>query len=77
MSEEIEELNSIEYNKMKENAGNFCKFLIQNEQIFKFEKKCGYFDTWKERFESPDPEGFMDNLSLYIWKEMKREFNLK
>ena len=42
-----------------------------------FEKKCGYFDTWKERFESPDPEGFMDNLSLYIWKEMKREFNLK
>ena len=42
-----------------------------------FEKKCGYFNTWVRRFETPDPEICMDNASLYIWREMKKEFNLK
>lgn len=38
-----------------------------------FEKKCGYFGEWVERFRSGSPEGYMDNESLYVWTLMKQE----
>lgn len=37
-----------------------------------FEKKCGYFGEWVERFKSGHPENYMDNESLRIWEEMKK-----
>lgn len=39
-----------------------------------FEKKCGYFGEWVERFESRNPEQFMDSKSLKIWLELKEDF---
>lgn len=42
-----------------------------------FEKECGYFDTWVRRFESGNPECYMDNISLEIFKQMKIEGIIK
>jgi len=36
-----------------------------------FEKKCGYFYEWVERFKSGNPEVYMDNESLEVWKEIQ------
>ena len=38
-----------------------------------FEKECGYFGEWVTRFETRNPERFMDEKSLKVWKEMKEE----
>ena len=37
-----------------------------------FEKQCGYFGEWVERFKSGYPEYHMDNQSLRIWDKMKK-----
>jgi len=42
------------------------------EKEIKFEKKSGYFDEWKKRFESGNPESYMDDISLKVWREMRR-----
>lgn len=36
-----------------------------------FEKKCGYFGEWIERFKGGTPEMHMDSISLKVWKEMQ------
>jgi hypothetical protein len=41
------------------------------DKDLEFEKKCGYFGEWVRRFESGEPEGYMDSESLYVYKEMK------
>jgi hypothetical protein len=41
------------------------------DKDLEFEKKCGYFDTWVARFQSGNPECYMDEESLRVWNEMK------
>lgn len=36
------------------------------------EKKSGYFDQWVKRLKSGDPEAFMDEESLKVWKGMDK-----
>ena len=38
-----------------------------------FEKKCGYFGEWVERFSTGKPEGWMDEESLAVWNKMQSE----
>ena len=58
---------------------NKIKFEIITEEFFKrrfpdknieFEKKVGYFQEWVKRFESGEPEIYMDNESLIVWAGM-------
>jgi len=39
----------------------------------KFEIECGYFDTWVRRFNSENPEEYMDDESSKVWKQMQKE----
>ena len=41
------------------------------DKNLEFEKKCGYFDEWLNRFKSGHPEGYMDEISLKIWEDLK------
>jgi len=41
------------------------------EKDIKFEKKCGYFWEWVNRFKSLNPEQFMDRQSKKIFRELK------
>ena len=41
------------------------------EKDIKFEKKCGYFGEWVERFMSGMVETYMDEESKSVWKEMQ------
>ena len=41
------------------------------DKNIQFEKECGYFGEWVERFKSGNPEGYMDEESLSVWKEMQ------
>lgn len=43
------------------------------EKDLEFEKKCGYFDKWLDRFRGGHPEGFADEVSLKVLEEMKKE----
>jgi len=38
-----------------------------------FEKECGYFNEWVNRFKSEQPQAFMDTESFKVWNEMKKE----
>ena len=40
------------------------------DKNIQFEKDCGYFWEWVERFKTLNPERFMDEKSLRVWKEM-------
>jgi len=51
-------------------ATEFFKRRFPDKDI-EFEKKCGYFSEWVQRFESDDPRIFMDSESLIIWETMK------
>ena len=42
------------------------------EKNLKFEKKCGYFDTWVKRFNG-NPEDYADDISLKVIKQLKKE----
>jgi len=42
------------------------------DKNIKFEIECGYFDEWVHRFESGNPEYYMDNESLAVWRAMKK-----
>jgi len=48
------------------------------DKDLKFEKECGYFGEWVERFKKGYPEGHMDSESISVWEAMKKEgFKLK
>ncbi len=48
----------------------FFKRRFPNKDIA-FEKKCGYFYEWVERFKSGQPEDHMDNESMEVWQKMQ------
>ena len=50
----------------------FFKRRFPNKDL-EFEKECGYFGEWITRFNSGEPEMYMDRESLRIWEEMKAE----
>lgn len=50
----------------------FFKRRFPNKDIA-FEKKCGYFWEWVERFKSGNPEAHMDSESKRIWDQMEWE----
>jgi len=41
------------------------------DKNIEFEKKCGYFYEWMTRFKSGEPERYMDEKSLQVWREMQ------
>jgi hypothetical protein len=41
------------------------------DKDIKFEKKCGYFGEWVSRWKTGQPEMFMDEESLKVFREMK------
>ena len=43
------------------------------EKDIEFEKQCGYFYKWAGRFNSGEPELWMDSESLKVWEEMKND----
>lgn len=51
----------------------FFKRRFPNKNI-EVEKKCGYFQEWKERFSLPFPEVYMDTLSKIVWEQLKKDF---
>ena len=54
----------------KEITEEFFKRRFSNKDI-EFEKKCGYFGVWVDRFETLRPEDYMDEESKKVWKEMQ------
>lgn len=51
-------------------TAEFFKRRFPDKDI-EFEKKCGYFGQWVKRFESGEPEMFMDTESQEVWKQMQ------
>ena len=47
------------------------------DKDLEFEKKCGYFGEWIERFKSGYPERYMDSLSLSVYNHLLKEMGLK
>ncbi len=43
------------------------------EKDIEFEKKCGYFGEWENRFRSGNPMGAMDSQSIGVWMKMRDE----
>lgn len=43
------------------------------DKDIEFEKKCGYFWEWVERFKSGRPEDSMDSKSKKVWEEMQKK----
>jgi len=60
----------IENKKAEELAEEFFKRRFPDKDI-DFEKKCGYFGEWVERFKTGHPEGFMDSESFAVWEKLK------
>ncbi len=56
----------------EEITDEFFKRRFPDKNI-RFEKQCGYFQGWEERFKSDNPEMYMDDKSRKVWKEMKKE----
>jgi len=56
----------------EETTKEFFRRRFPNKDI-EFEKKTGYFQLWKQRFESGKPKVFMDEYSLEVWEKMKNE----
>lgn len=56
----------------KEIVEEFFKRRFPDKNL-EFEKKCGYFDKWMDRFRGGHPEGFADDYSLKVMEEMKKE----
>ena len=61
--------NAIEQDKVEAVVEEFFKRRFPDKDI-EFEKKCGYFGEWVERFKSGQPERFIDGESLRVWKDM-------
>ena len=58
--------------KIEQLTEEFFKKRFPDKNI-EMEKKYGYFQTWERRFESNNPEIYMDYKSLKVWKEMKKK----
>ena len=58
--------------KIEERTEKFFKRRFPEKDIA-FEKKCGYFYEWMTRFNSGNPEGYMDTESLAVWRQMQEE----
>jgi len=41
------------------------------EKNIKFEKECGYFQEWVDKFKTGHPEQWMDSESIEIYNQMK------
>jgi len=50
----------------------FFKLRFPGKNI-EFEKKCGYFGEWVERFKTGSPERFMDSESLKAYGILLKE----
>lgn len=42
------------------------------DKDLRFEVECGYFAEWVQRIETGQPEYYMDNESLAVWKVMNK-----
>jgi len=62
----MSKLNKQQIEKIVE---EFFKKRFPDKDI-KFEKECGYFYEWVDRFNSGHPENYMDSESLNVWNEM-------
>lgn len=40
------------------------------EKDIEFERKTGYFQEWVKRFETENPEGYMDEQSKKVFKDI-------
>ncbi len=60
----------METKKAEEITEEFFKKRFPDKDIA-FEKECGYFGEWVQRFKSGRPEGHMDRESLKVWQEMQ------
>lgn len=58
-------------NAMKNTTEFFKRRFPEND--IEFEKQCGYFGEWVARFMTGEPEGYMDDISLNVWSQMKDE----
>ena len=67
------ELSKLKMTLYEDITTEFFKRRFPDKDI-EFEKKCGYFYEWVERFKSDDPSIFMDNESLDVWNSMKIDF---
>ena len=67
------ELSKLKMTLYEDITTEFFKRRFPDKDI-EFEKKCGYFYEWVNRFDSGDPRGFMDDESLAIWNSMKSDF---
>ena len=65
-------INLWRLNKMESQVEEFFKRRFPEKDLA-FEKKCGYFGEWVTRFESGNPEGYMDAESKRVWDKMKEE----
>lgn len=63
-------------NKIEEQVEEFFKRRFPDKNIT-FEKECGYFGEWIERFKTGKPEIYMDDISLEVWEQMKKEQEVK
>lgn len=50
----------------------FFKRRFPNKNI-EFEKRCGYFQEWVDRFNTGCPEKYMDNDSLMVYQQMIKD----
>jgi len=60
----------MENEKIEEIVTEFFSKRFPKKEIA-FEKQCGYFGEWVDRFKSGSPESYMDAESLKVWREMK------
>jgi len=60
----------METKEVEKTTEEFFKRRFPDKDIA-FEKKCGYFYEWVDRFKSGQPELSMDDESLKVWKEMQ------
>ncbi len=68
----MKEENNMETKEAEKITEEFFKRRFPEKGI-QFEKRCGYFGEWVERFKSGHPKTYMDSQSLKVWEEMLEE----
>ncbi len=66
------ENKKIEEKEIEKEVEEFFRKRFPDNDI-EFEKECGYFGEWVERFESGEPELHMDGVSKRVYAEMLRD----
>ncbi len=66
----------MEQEKAEKITTEFFKGRFPDKDL-KFEKECGYFWEWVNRFKSGNPEPFMDGESKTVWGKMQLKEKLK